>query len=129
MGSGAAVPDLAWRCAGITSGLDVHAHATITTNARTLIARIASADLNKKNGGGTITALTAARATADAAEAAADAARQAGLPTHRELEVFAKKKRAAVSTVHTCGYDIAAAAAGHTFPAPLTPHFGRTSAC
>ena len=65
MGSGAAVPDLAWRRAGITSGLDVHAHATITTNARTLIARIASADLKKKNGGGTIAALTAARATAE----------------------------------------------------------------
>ena len=101
------------------------AHATITTNARTLIARIASADLKKKNGGGTIAALTAARATAHAAEATADAARQAGLPTHRELEVFAKKKRAAVHTAHTCGYDIAAAAAGHTFyPAGFTEFAG-----
>jgi hypothetical protein len=115
MGSGPAVPDLAWRRAGITSGLDIHAHAAITTTARPLIARIASADLKKKNGSGTVAALTAARAAADAAEAAADSARQAGLSTYRELDAFAKKKRIAVHSVHTCGYDLAAVAAGHTF--------------
>ena len=44
---------------------------------------------------------------------------------YRELEAFAETKRKAINSVHSSGYDNAAAAAGHTFyPAGFTEFAG-----
>ena len=92
---------------------------------RPIVARIASADLKKKNGQGTVAALNNARAAAAAAEAAAEEALKNRSNNHSELEAYAKKKRKAVQSVHSAGYDLAAAAAGDTFyPAGFTEFAG-----
>ena len=63
--------------------------------------------------------------TADAATTAAEDARKNNSSTYRELEAFAKTKRAAARNVHSAGYGLAAAAAGHTFyPAGFTEFAG-----
>ena len=89
MGSGQVVPDLAWKRDGATCALDVHTHAASVASARTLPSRIATADAKKRNGAGTIDALTAARAAAEAATKAAEAAEAAGAPNSRQLAAFA----------------------------------------
>ena len=100
-------------------------HAASTASPRSLTARITSADLKKKNGHGTVAALNNARAAAAAAEAAVEDARKNHSNNLSELEAFAKKKRVTVRTVHSCGYDLAAAAAGHAFyPAGFTEFAG-----
>ena len=130
MGSGAVVPDLAWRRDGATYALDVHTHTAISTNGRTrsLSSRIATTDNLKKNGKGTIAALNNARIAADAATAEAAPAKAANVSNHRELAANAAnaaKKRAVCYTTYTAGYDIAAAASGDTFlPAGFTEFAG-----
>ena len=95
--------------------MDVHAHAAASTTARSLLARIACKDTEKRNGKGSIESLRRARATAETAKAAADAARRAARPDARALAAQARRKRAICSNVYHGGYDIAAAAAGDTF--------------
>ena len=125
LGSGAVVPDLAWKRDGMTYALDVHTHTACNAAGRPISTRITYMDNRKKNGTGTMDALIKARAAADTAAKAAKAAKAANAANHLELAAYAAKKRAICCSAYTPGYDIAAAACGDTFlPAGFTEFAG-----
>ena len=125
MGSGAVVPDLAWKRDGTTYALDVHTHTAFNVAGQSISSRIATMDNRKRNGTGTMEAFIKARAAADAAAAEAKAAKAANAANHPELAAYATRKRTAAYSAYTPGYDIAAAACGDTFlPAGFTEFAG-----
>ena len=125
MSSTVVVPDIGARRDGKTYGIDVHAHSAISSNPNPLAARIAIADATKVNGKGTVESLRRTQATADAAEATAEAARAAGSRDAPALTEHARTARRACSTSYHGGYGIAASAAGDSFfPAGFTEFSG-----
>ena len=125
LGSGAVVPDLAWKRDGMTYALDVHTHTACNATGRPISSRIECMDNRKKNGSGTVHALVKARAAADVAATEAKAAKAANAANHLELAAYAAKKRAICCSAYTPGYDIAAAACRDTFlPAGFTEFAG-----
>lgn len=125
MSSTVVVPDIGARRDGKTYGIDVHAHSAISSNPNPLAARIAIADATKVNGKGTVESLRRTQATADAAEATAEAARAAGSRDAPALAEHARTARRACGTTYHGGYGIAASAAGDSFfPAGFTEFSG-----